>query len=235
MGLQRVGHDWAAELTEDVLPNLILPITFSICILFYTASTVHYIWLQELWLPSPREMVTTTSYQHQYMKVAWFAYLSDLQPNVLGLQKQHLCTNPVMLLLFIRPAMSESLQPHELQPARSPCPSASPRVCPSSCLLHWWCHPGISCSDALFSSCPWSFSASGTFPNSRLFSSDDQNAGAASVLSVNVQVWFPLRLTGLILLSKGLSGVFSSTTGQRHQFFGILPSLQSSCPVKSHT
>ena len=38
-----------------------------------------------------------------------------------------------------------------------------------------------------------------------------------------------LRLTGLIsLLSKGLSGVFSSTTVQRHQFFGTLPSLLSS-------
>ena len=41
-----------------------------------------------------------------------------------------------------------------------------------------------------------------------------------------------LRLTGLIsLLSKGLSGVFSSTTVWRHQFFGILllygPALKS--------
>ena len=61
---------------------------------------------------------------------------------------------------------------------------------------------------------------------------DDQNTGAsasASLLPVNIQGWPPLRLTGLIsLLSKGLSGVFSSTTVQRHQFFGILPSLQSS-------
>ena len=30
-----------------------------------------------------------------------------------------------------------------------PCPSVSPKVCPSSCLLHWWCHPAISSSDAL--------------------------------------------------------------------------------------
>ena len=50
-----------------------------------------------------------------------------------------------------------------------------------------------------------------------------------SVLPVNIQDWSPLRLTGLIsLLSKGLSGVFSSTTVWRHQFFGALPSLQSS-------
>ena len=67
---------------------------------------------------------------------------------------------------------------------------------------------------------PQSFPASGTFPISHLFTSDDQNTGAsASVLPVNIQSWSPLRLTGLIfLLSKGLSGVFSSTTVQRHKF-----------------
>ena len=51
------------------------------------------------------------------------------------------------------------------------------------------------------------------------FASGDQNTGAlasASVLPVSIQGWFPLRLTGLIsLLSKGLSGVFSSTPVMR--------------------
>ena len=121
------------------------------------------------------------------------------------------------MLLFSRPLVSDSLRPHGLQDSRPSCPSASPGVCPSWCYLHWRCHPAISSSDALFSFCPWSFPASGTFPKSRLFTSDDQNTGAASVLSVNIQVWSPLRLTRLIsLLSKGLSGVFSST-----QFKGI--------------
>ena len=41
----------------------------------------------------------------------------------------------------------------------------------------------------------------------------------------SIQGWFPLRLTGLILLSKGLSGVFSSTTVCMHQFFRAQPSL----------
>ena len=67
---------------------------------------------------------------------------------------------------------------------------------------------------------------------SHLFTSDDQNTGAsasASVLPVNIQGWSPLRLSGFIsLLSKGLSGVFSSTTVRRHQLFSILPSLWSS-------
>ena len=108
------------------------------------------------------------------------------------------------LLLFSCPGMSNSLWPHGLQHVRYPCPSG---VCPSSRLLHQWCHPAISSSDALFSSCPQSFPASGTFPMSHLFTSDDQNTGAsASVLPVNIQGWSPLRLTGLnSLLSKGLS------------------------------
>ena len=77
--------------------------------------------------------------------------------------------------------------------------SPSPRVCPSSCSLHWWCHPAISSSDDLFSFYPWSFPASGTFPMSHLFESGDQNTGtsvSASVLPVNIQGWSHLRLTG---------------------------------------
>ena len=79
--------------------------------------------------------------------------------------------------------------------------------------------------------CPQSFQASGSSPMSCQFVSHYQNTGAsasASVLPVNIQGWSPLRLTSLIsLLSKGFSGVFSSTTVQRHQLIGILPSLQS--------
>ena len=94
-------------------------------------------------------------------------------------------------------------------------------------LVMWWSHPS---SDALFSSCPQSFPALGTFPMSRLFTSDDQNTGAsASVLPVSIQGWSPLRWTGLIsLLSKGLSTVFCSTTVWKHQSTGTLPSLWSS-------
>ena len=116
--------------------------------------------------------------------------------------------------------------------SRPPCPSPSPEVFPSSGPLHWWCHPTISSSGALFSFCPQSFSAPMTLPMSQLFASDDQNTGAsaeASVLPMSIQGWFPLTLTGLIsLLSKGLWGVFSSTTVWKHQFFGILPSSLSS-------
>ena len=124
--------------------------------------------------------------------------------------------------------MSDSLR---LQHTRPPCPSPFPKVCPSSCPSHQWCHPASS-SDTLFSFCLQSFTSSRTFPMSQLFTSGDQNTGAstsASVLPMSIQDWFPLRLTGLISWqSKGLSGVFSSTTVQRHKFFDVLPSLQSS-------
>ena len=86
---------------------------------------------------------------------------------------------------------------HSLQHARPPCPSPSPRVCPSSCSLHqWWC-PAISSSDTIFSFCPQSFPASGTFPMTHLFTTDDKNNGAspsAAVLPVNILGWSPLRL-----------------------------------------
>ena len=133
--------------------------------------------------------------------------------------------------LVSRPVTSNSLWPHGLQHTRPPCPSPSPGVCLSSCLLHQWCHLAISSSDDLFSFYPQSFPASGTFPMSYLFTSDNLNTGvsaSSSVFPVNIQDWFPLRLTGLIFLqSKRLSGVFSSTTVQRYQFFGALPSLRS--------
>ena len=114
-----------------------------------------------------------------------------------------------MLLLFRHPVVSSSLWPHGLQHARPPCASPSPGVCLHSCSSHWWCRQTISSSDTLFSSCSQSCPASGTFPKSCVFASDDQNTGAsasASVLPVNIQGWFPLRLAGSIsLLSKGLS------------------------------
>ena len=135
----------------------------------------------------------------------------------------------LLLLLFSRSAVSDSLRPHGLQHARLPCPSPSPGVCSNSHPLNRWCHPTISSSVVPFSSCPQSFPASESFPVSRLFASGGQSIGAsasASVLPMNIQRWFPLGLTGLIsLLSKGLSRGFSSTTVWKPQFFSAQPSL----------
>ena len=75
----------------------------------------------------------------------------------------------------------------------------------------------------------------GFFPVSQFFKSSGQSIGAlasASVIPINIQDQFPLRLTSLIpLLSKGLSRVFSSITVQKHQFFGTQPSLWSNSHI----
>ena len=78
------------------------------------------------------------------------------------------------------------------------------------------------------------FPASGSFPMSQFFASNGQSIGAlasASVLPMNIQDWFTLGLTGFISLqSKGLSGLFSNTTVQKHLFFGVELSLCSNSP-----
>ena len=113
-------------------------------------------------------------------------------------------------------AVSESLRPHGPQHARPPRPSPAPGVHPDPCPSSRWCHPAVSSSVVPFSSCPQSFPPLGSSPVSQLFASGGQSMGASasnSVLSVNVQGWFLLGLTGLIsLLSKGHSRIFCSTT-----------------------
>ena len=134
---------------------------------------------------------------------------------------------------FSRSVVSDSLQPHELQHARPPCPSPTPGVYSNSCPLSRWCHPAISSSVVPFSSCPQSLPASGSFPMSQLFASGGQNIGVSastSVLPMNTQDWSPLGWTSWISLqSKGVSRVFCNTTVQKHQFFGTqLSSVQLS-------
>ena len=120
--------------------------------------------------------------------------------------------------------MSDSLWPHELQPAGLPCPSLSPWACSNSCPLSQWWHLITSSSVTHFSSCLQPFPASGSFPMSQLLTVGGQSTGvsaSASVLSMNIQDWFSLGWTSWISLqSKGLSRVFSNTTVQKHQFFG---------------
>ena len=126
-----------------------------------------------------------------------------------------------------------SLWPYELQYARLLCPS-SPWVCSNSCPLSQWCHLNISSSVTAFS-CLQSFPESGSFQMSQVFASGGQRIWAsawASVLSMYIQDWFPLGLTGLISLqSKGLTRVFSNTTVQRNQFFNTQHSLCSNSHI----
>ena len=97
---------------------------------------------------------------------------------------------------------SDSLQLHELQHARPPCPSPTPGVYPNSCPLSQWYHLTISSSVVPFSSCLQSFPTLGSFQMSQLFTSSGQSIGlsaSTSVLPMNTQDWFPLGWTGWIL------------------------------------
>ena len=117
-----------------------------------------------------------------------------------------------VLLLLRWLVVSDSFHPHELQHASLPCPSLFPEVCSNSHPLNLWCY---EVSHLLLSPSP----QPSIFRSIRVFSSE-------WALPMNIQNWFHLGLTGLIFLqSKGLSGVFSNTTVQMHQFFGTRLSL----------
>ena len=132
---------------------------------------------------------------------------------------------------FSHSVVSDSLQPHESQHARPPCPSPTPGVHSDSCPLSQWCHPAISSSVVPFSSCPQSLPASESFPMSQLFTWGGQRTGVSALTSFlpkKFQGWSPSEWTGWISLqSKGLSTVFSNTTVQKHQIFGAQLSLWS--------
>ena len=139
---------------------------------------------------------------------------------------------------FSRSFMSDSLQPHEPQHARPPCPSPTPRVHPNSCPLSRWCHPTISSSVIPFSSCSQSLPASGSFQMSQLFASGGQSIGVSTstlVLPMNTQDWSALGWTGWISLqSKGLSRVFSNTTVQKSINSSVLSFLYSPTLTSIH-
>ena len=136
---------------------------------------------------------------------------------------------------FSHSVISDSLQPHESQHTRPPCPLQTPRVYSNSCPSSQWCHPAISSSVVPFSSCPQSLPASGSFPVSQLFGWSGQSievSASASVLPMNTQDWSSLGWTGWISLkSKGLSRVYSNTTVQKHQFFSTQLSSQSNSHI----
>ena len=113
--------------------------------------------------------------------------------------------------------------------------SPTPGVHSNSGSSSQWCHLTISSSVVPFSSCPQSLPASKSFPLSQLFAWGGQSIGVsafASFLPKKSQGWSPLEWTGWISLqSKGVSGVFSNTTVQKHQFFGTQLSSQANSHI----
>ena len=136
---------------------------------------------------------------------------------------------------FSHSVVSDSLQPHESQHARPPCPSPTPRVHSDSHPSSQWCHPAISSSVIPFSCCPQPLPGSESFPMSQLFSWGGQSTGVFSFSIISSKEHpgpISLEWTGWISLqSKGLSRVFSNTTVQKHQFFSTQLSPQSNSHI----
>ena len=84
---------------------------------------------------------------------------------------------------------------------RLPCPSPSPWVHSNSCPLSHWCHPTISSSVVLFSSCPQSFQASGSFLISQLFASGSQSFSFNISPSYEYSGLIPFRIDWFDLLA----------------------------------
>ena len=126
-----------------------------------------------------------------------------------------------------------TLQPHELQHARLPCPSATPRAYSNSCASSWWYHPTILSSIVTFSSHLQSFPASGSFPIIEFFASGGQSIGVFSFSispSNEYSGLISFRMDWLDLLAvqgthHSLWCLVSNTTVQKHQFFGAQLSL----------
>ena len=168
--------------------------------------------LSKLTKGQPETLAVLPARSHSFILAPFFSFLYKLFPHTLLSSVQ-----------FSHSVVSDSLQPHEPQCTRPPCPWPTPGVYSNSCPLSRWCHPAISSSVIPLSSCPQSFPASGSFSISQLFASGGQSIAVStstSVLPMNIQDWSALGWTGWISLqSKGLSRVFSNTTVQKHQFF----------------
>ena len=115
---------------------------------------------------------------------------------------------------------------------------ASLSITTSQSLLKLMSIASVVTSNHLILCCPLLLPPS-IFPSIRVFSNESvlhisgQSIGvSASVLPVNIQDWSPLGWTGWISLqSKGLSGVFSNTTVQKHQFFITQLALESNSHI----
>ena len=103
---------------------------------------------------------------------------------------------------FSHSVVSNSLQPHELQHTRLPCPSPAPGAYSDSRPSSWWCHPTISSSVVPFSSCLQSFPGSGSFQMSQFFASGRKSTGlSASSPSIEHSGLIAFRIDWLDLLA----------------------------------
>ena len=125
---------------------------------------------------------------------------------------------------FSHLAVSNSLQPRESQLVWPPCPSPTPGVYSNLCPSSWWCHPAISSSVVLFSSCLQSLPASGSFPMSQHFTRGGQSIGvsaSASVLPMNTQDWSPLGWLDILAVQGTLKSLFHHHSSKASIFWRL--------------
>ena len=140
------------------------------------------------------------------------------------------CNNPCtcFLISLVQFLSNVWLWANGLRHARPHCPSPTPGVYSNSYPSSQWCHPTVSSFVVPFSSCLQFFLASESFPMSQSL----LNIKWPEYWSFSFSISPSNEYSGLIsLLSKGLSGVFSSTTVWKHQLFGAQPSLWSNSHI----
>ena len=141
-----------------------MPFIFHPCFLFWIFSTYIFYW-SIVALQGFRWTARWFSYTHTH--ILFFRLFS-----IIGYSDQ-----------ISYSVVSDSLQPHESQHTRPPCPSPTPGVHSDSRPSSQWCHPAISSSVIPFSSCPQSLPASESFPMSQLFTSGGQSTGVSALAS----------------------------------------------------
>ena len=218
-----VSFSPTSHYTDPLLVSEACPHVESSCVLSFALSTLP--------LPSPTSMALTllvpvTLHQWIYFNFlrgsewGWEIYIftSSLHPMILMLMVYQFSSVQSLsrVWLFATPWTTARQASLSITNSRNPPELMSIELVMLSNHLIL-CHPLLLLSS--------SFPASGSFPISPLFASGGQSFGVSaliSVLLVNTQDWSPLGWTGLISLqSKGLSRVFSNTTVQKHQFFGL--------------
>ena len=102
-----------------------------------------------------------------------------------------------------------------------------PEFTQTHAIMSQWCHPAISSSVVLFSSCPQSLPASGSFPMSQLFAWGGQSIGvsaSASVLLMNTQDLSP----------SGWTGCYSAIKKKKEEWSNVICSNTDE-PIDYHT
>ena len=147
------------------------PVIFRTCYTYVSVCMCTHTWSHT----NGNAHTNTTSERQFHMDIWELPYSSQGMPNISLNKLSHnyypIIYNCIQITSnqISGSVLSDSLWPHESQHARLPCPSPTPGVHSDSRPSSQWCHPALSSSVVLFSSCLQSFPASGSFPVSQLF------------------------------------------------------------------